>query len=162
MKVETAKTIRFILLIIACIALFRGIVLSVDAGKEAARDTSNIIITVTDKKSYYNEHESSYGNGYYHIDLTYSITNKTKVGWKYLQVIAHVYDKNGKSLGTINSDFGTAYGPLDLNLGVGETVTNKVSLKDNQPDDFFAALYQYNLSDLKFEFDITQGTYYED
>ena len=162
MKVETARTIRTILLVLACIAFICGMIWSIGAAKDRASDTSNISISITNKDCYYNANESPYTNGCYHIDLTYSITNNTKVGWQYLNIVTYVYDRSGNSLGSIYSEFGVSYGQSDFHLGVGDTITKETGLEDNQPDEFFAALYQYDLSDLKFEYEIQTGTYYDD
>lgn len=160
MNVKTAKTIRIILLVIACIACIVGVTISQKAAKEAATDVSKINVQITDRDCYYNQNESPYTNGCYHIDFTYKITNNTKVDWGYLKITTYVYDKSGKQLGTITSEFGSSYGSSDLKLKVGETVTKSSGLKDNRPNDFFAALYETPLSDLRFESEVTYGSYY--
>ena len=156
MNVKTAKTIRIILLVIACIACIVGVNISQKAAKEAATDVSKINVQITDRDCYYNQNESPYTNGCYHIDFTYKITNNTKVDWVYLKITTYVYDKSGKQLGNITSEFGSS---SNFKLKVGETVTKSSGFKDNQPDDFFTALYETPLSDLKFESKVTYGSY---
>ena len=87
--------------------------------------------------------------------------NKAKVDWRYLSITTYVYDKDGTSLGTITSEFGSRYGDSDLRLKVGGTVIKKSGLKDNQPDKFFTTLYESDLSELRFESEVTYGVYIE-
>ncbi len=161
MNLKTAKTIRKILLIVACVAFIAGVSMSQQAAKEAATDLSKISVKITDKECYYNQNETYYINGCYHIDFTYEIKNKAKVDWRYLSITTYVYDNDGTSLGTITSEFGSHYGDSDLRLKVGGTVIKKSGLKDNQPDKFFTTLYESDLSELRFESEVTYGVYIE-
>lgn len=159
MNVNTAKKIRTVLLVIACIACCVGFSLSQKAEKKAATDISKISVQIIDKECYYNQNESPYTNGCYHIDFTYKIINNAKVDWRYLVITTYVFDKDGTSLGTITSEFGSPYGSSDLKLKVSDTITKKAGFKDNQPDSFFSTIYESELSDLKFESEVTDGTY---
>ncbi|MBR3436410.1 MAG: hypothetical protein IKG97_01510 [Lachnospiraceae bacterium] len=161
MNLRTLKIIRIILLVLACIAFFVGIGLSQKAEKARKTDLSKINVKIVGKECYYNQFEAPYTNGYYHILLTYELTNKTKVDWKYLSVETIVYDKNGKTIGSLTAEFGNSYGASNLKLKVGEKATRDSELKDNMPSTFFMTLYDSDLSDLTFESEITYGTYYE-
>lgn len=156
-SIERVKKIRIILLVIACIACFVGASKSRAAEKKAATDVSKIKVQIVDKECYHKAAESEYRSGYYYVDLTYKITNRTKTTWSYLNITTYVYDKDGKSLGTITSEFGSTYGTSDLKLKAGGTVTQSSSFKSNQPDDFFATMYVSDLSELVFESEVTYG-----
>ena len=160
MSVKVAKTIRIILLVIACIA---GVSMSQMTAKEAATDVSKINVQITGKNSYHKDNVGAYIYGCNYVDFAYKITNNTKVDWGYLKITTYVYDKKGKSLGTITSEFGQSYGSSDFKVKVGETVTKDSSIEENayNPSDFFMKLYEYDFSDLEFKSEVTYGTYYK-
>ena len=157
MNVKTAKVIRIVLLVVACITVIVGIKKSQKAAKEAATDVSKINVQITDMNCHQEQND-----GRYYIDFSFQITNKTNVDWGYLKVQTHVFDKNGTSLGTITSEFGQSKRSSDLILKVGETVTKESSIAENanSPGDFFMSIYESNFSDLRFESEVTYGSYY--
>ena len=159
MSISVAKKIRIALLVVACITFIVGIVLSKKADEKDARDLSKITAEVIGKETHFNEYEKGYTTGMYYIDLTYTIKNSGRSTWCYLEVTTFVYDKNDRNIGKIKSTFGESYGPSDLKLAPGESVKQYTQLKDNIPDDFFVTLYDSDLSDLKFECQITYGSY---
>lgn len=163
MSVKTAKNIRIILMVIACVAVISGITNSQKAAKEAATDVSKINVQITNMNCYHKQNDGAYTYGRYYIDFTFKITNNTKVDWGYLKVTTYVYDKSGKALCTIKSEFGQSYGSSDLKLKVGETVTTDSSIAENayNPGDSFMRMYESNLSDLRFESEVTYGSYYK-
>ena len=160
MRVKVLRIVRIILLAAAVIACVAGVVKT----KKAGRDVSKIDVQITAKHCYHKENDGAWINGRYYIDYTFEIANHTNVGWKYLQITTYVSDKNGKSLGTITTEFGSSYGASDLKLRVGETVTIDSSIADsaNQPGEFFTTLFNSDLSDLVFASEVTGGTYYDD
>lgn len=162
MSVKVAKTIRIILLVVACIACIAGVSMSQKAAKEAATDVSKINVQITGKNSYHKDDVGVYIYGCNYVDFTYKITNNTKVDWGYLKITTYVYDKNGKSLGTITSEFGQNYGSSDFKVKVGETVTKDSTIEENayNPSEFFMKLYESSFSDLEFKSEVTYGSYY--
>lgn len=154
MSVKALRIIRIILLVVAVIACIVGVVKS----KKAGRDPAKIDVQITDKYRYHKENDGAWINGRYYIDYTFKITNNTTVDWKYLQIKTNVFDKNGKSLGTITSEFGSSSG---FELRAGETISQVSSIADsaNNPGEFFTTLFNSDLSDLVFESEVTSGTY---
>lgn len=161
MRVKTLTLMRHLLFAAACICCFVGVVLSQVAAAESARDVTKIDIQITGRDSCYNPKESPYINGCYHVDMTYRITNHTKVEWKYLKITTTVSDRSGTVLGTIRGEFGTPYGNSALHVKPEESVDLMLPLDQNPNSmtDFFAILYEWDLSDLVFESEVTSGTY---
>jgi len=155
MSIKTAKIIRIILLVIACHAAFYGVISSQNAAKKAATSLSKIEVQVVNLKR-------SHSNELKYIDLTFRLTNKTKVEWGYLEVKTYVYDRNGKLLGTLTSKFGRSYGTSDFYLFAKESLTRDASIKENSfnSSEFFLSLYNTNFTDLRFEPEVTYGIYY--
>lgn len=117
-------------------------------------------ISVTNKAESYDSDASPYINGCYYVELDYQIKTQ-KLGVENIEMLVHVADKKGNELGTIKSSL--SY----MELKKGETTTMTVTLKENRPEDneFFVMLYQTDLSELEFEFEIdsikfSDGKYY--
>ena len=161
MSIKALRIIRIILLGIAVIACAVGFNLSKTAAQKAATDVSKIDVEIIDKKGYV---KSDYSSKHYYIDFTFKITNRSGVEWASLDIKTEVFDKNGRSLGTITTPFGSTYGSNALGLEVGETITkvSTIDVSQNNVDDFFAAMYESDLSDLRYESRVTSGNYIKD
>lgn len=166
MSIKVFKTIRIILLVVSCITLIAGIVLSKQADEEDRRDLSKIDIQVTEKRAYYSQPESVYSSGKYHVELTFQIQNTGRSTWTSLSVTTVVYDKNGRNLGTINSTFDAGYGinqtSVSKLVSPGETVRWCTELVEAYPNDFMMELYEKDISAFRFESSITYGRYLKD
>lgn len=149
--------IAWVLTVILVIAsIFTGF----SAVKQNLHSPKHVNISVVDKEERYDPDASPYINGCYYIDLEYQI-NSEKLGVEYINVKVHITDKGGTELGVITSSL--SY--LDVQKGEDALVTT--TLQENQPDEneFFTTLYQTDLSDLGFEFEInsikfSDGEYY--
>lgn len=161
MSVKAFRIVRIALLAIAVIACIVGVVKSTNAAKKAATDVSRIEVEIIDKKGYV---KSEYSSKHYYIDFTFRITNHTGVEWAYLDIRTEVFDRNGRSLGTITTPFGSTYSSNALGLEVGETITkvSTIDVNESRVDDFFAAMYESDLSDLRYESSVTSGNYIKD
>lgn len=155
MAVDSTRIIRKILLVIACVAMLVGIGLSKAAAKERAHDITKIKLQIVSKESYYNPQESPYVNGCYYIKLTYRIKNNTDSIVGGVSVKTYVYDKTGTLLATIDSSFGGDYHTMALKPGESATKTTDISHGKPENDDAFVSLYCNELSDFRFEYEVT-------
>ena len=128
--------------------------------QSALHSPKNVDIQVVEKNQYFDADADFYINGCYVIELDYQIESE-KLGVEYIEMKVHVYDKAGNELGTIRSTLS------NLEIEQNETVTITTNLKEGQPDqnEFFTELYNAELKDLKFEFEIgsikfSDGEYY--
>lgn len=155
MFLKVAKKIRIAMLILACIAVAVGVPISKIAEEKAATDVSKIKIEIISKDA-----ELKVNDGWrreYNFGLTYKITNGTEVKWESLDIETRVYDKKGVLLGTLTTSLGRSYSGVDLELKAGQTITRKVYLR--YEEGFSQTIFESKLSDLKFEFSVTSGTY---
>ena len=110
---------------------------------------------ITQKTVNYDPYADYYINGCYYIKLTCEISAED-IGAKYASFKIYVYEY-GQQIGYINSTLD------DMKLEKGETGKYVITISDNQPKkgEFFDKLYNSNLSDLVFEFEI-QGLQFDD
>ena len=157
MKTEVTNKIRTVLYVIVCIAFLIGLCLSAAAENKAATDPTRIQVTIVDKTCRTEPDDWSYGTKYC-IDYTYEIKNPTKSDWCALTIKTYVYDKNGTSLGTLTTDFGSS-GSGEFRIRSGETMTKVAHFENSDPDAFYQQLYQSDLENLTFESEVSYGTY---
>ncbi len=150
---KVVRVINIILFVVALISCMPGYHRAKIAEREAATDMSRIQVEIVEKKSYFDE-----SNQKYCVDITYEFENKTKVDWDYLSLTTYVYDRSGKSLGTITSKFGYS---SSFKLKAGQTIKQDSQFAEYYLDDFFKTLYESNLSELVLETEVTYGGYSE-
>lgn len=92
--------LRILLAIISTIAFLYGISCSVDARKARKHNPDKIKIEITDM-------ESKNDDKNYYIYSDFSIKNNTSKTLVYLKITTYIYDSNGKSIGSIESTFGS-------------------------------------------------------
>ena len=95
---------------------------------------------------------------YYYVYLDFKIENHSKTTVDYIEITTYFFDKNGKSVGTLTSSFGSRYGDVVLNLSPDETVIKETYLKEykaSDPDDFFVMLYNNGSDGLSLVYEIT-------
>ena len=141
-KRQASKRKKIILLsiIVSIIALFITFI----TVRELTHSTKNISIEIVDARS-------AEDNRYYYVYTDYEITNNTAQTIDYIEVVTYVTDKNGKSLGTITSCFGSLYGSNTLNLKAHNSTIQETYLseyKSEQIDDFFVAIYNNGIKEL--------------
>ena len=141
-KRQASKRKKIILLsiIVSIIALFITFI----TVRELTHSTKNISIEIVDARS-------AEDNRYYYVYTDYEITNNTAKTIDYIEVVTYVTDKNGKSLGTITSSFGSLYGSNTLNLKAHNSIIKETYLseyKSEQIDSFFVALYNNGIKEL--------------
>lgn len=161
MNVSKLRSVRIVLLIAAVLAFISGMPKAVKAGKEAASDVTKIKVEILDKKCYSKSDNSFTGTKYY-IDFTVQLSNNTDVDWYYLAVQTDVFNSKGEKIGTVTSSFGSNWGPGNGNsflLEEDKTATQVVTIekKESEIDDFFVALVNSELSDLRFESAVVSG-----
>lgn len=130
MNVKIARIINRILVVIACIALVFGIMASNKAAMSRGHDADDISIKIVGLDQKYNEHESPYTNGCYHVTIEYEITNNSSTGINYIQFDAIIKNKGNEDLAQITSDFGDSMSVL---IDAGQSKTFKADISDNQP-----------------------------
>ena len=142
-------SIATVILVIVCI------VSGTKAADAKLHSPDNMTVTIVEKTESY---ESNYYNGEYHIYFDFKISSE-KLGVSDMKVIAHIYDKNGKELGYLQSSFS------NMNLDAGATKTYTIDWESTRPDDFFTTVYEAELEDLVFEYEFDyvhfeDGKYY--
>lgn len=142
-------SIATVILVIVCI------VSGTKAADAKLHSPDNMTVTIVEKTESY---ESNYYNGEYHIYFDFKISSE-KLGVSDMKVIAHIYDKNGKELGYLQSSFS------NMNLDAGATKTYTIDWESTRPDDFFTTIYEAELEDLVFEYEFDyvhfeDGKYY--
>lgn len=156
MNAKIARIVRIVLLVGACIALFFGIYSSKNAGNYRAHDPEKIVIEITDLDKKYNEQESPYTNGCYHVFVEYKITNNTSAAINYIQFDSTIKNDNEEALAQISSDYGDISAIL---VKAGESKSFKADLSDNQPVENnniqFMNLYEAEASDIHADCNIT-------
>lgn len=142
----------FRLFVVALVSCLTGYTKAKMAEHDAETDITKIKVEIVGKKSYFDEYTQKYC-----VDITYELQNKTKVDWVSLTLKTYVYDQTGKSLGTITTTFSYS----DFKLKAGQTIRRDSQFAEYYLDDFFETLYEYDLSDLVLETEITYGNYSE-
>lgn len=130
MNVKIARIINRVLVVIACIALVFGITASNKAATSRGHDTDDVSIKIVGLEQKYNEHESPYTNGCYHVTIEYEITNNSSAGINYIQFDAIIKNKGNEDLAQITSDFGDSMSVL---IDAGQSKKFKADISDNQP-----------------------------
>lgn len=162
MNYNVAKKIRVILLVIACITVIVGFFLSKTYEDKAAHNPENIKIEMISC-------ESKYDDANYYVYMGYKIDNSTKATIDYIAITTYISDKDGKSIGTITSDFGSIYSDSALNLDPEKEVIKETYLSERQAayshSDMFIELYNNGIEDLVITYEITSvkwsdGYYY--
>ena len=159
MNWKTAKKIRTILLVIACIAVVIGFNKAKIHGEKAAHDPDDIKMEIV-------ACESKYDDRNYYVYMDYEIKNKTKETVDYIAVTTYFKDKNGKSIGTMTSEFGTPYGNGALNLSKGDKVIESTYLDEYKTStnmsEMFVYLYENGIEDVEITFEITSVRWADD
>lgn len=97
---------------------------------------------------------NQYANGCYYIDLDFEVSAKDN-GVDYTEFKVYISQKDGDQLGYVRVTLS------DMCIDAGEKKVFSVTLSENQPEDnkFFTDLYNAELSDLEFEFEIGNITF---
>ena len=153
MNLKKAKTIRTLLLVIACITLMVGFFQSAAADKVRKHNPEKIDIEIA-------QIESKYDSSKYYVVMDYEISNNTSVKLDYVKVITYVYDIDDRRLGTITSEFGNSYSN-SINVQSGGSVIQSTSLSANQNSssftDVFVELYNNGMTNARFEYEIVSA-----
>ncbi len=109
----------------------------------------HVDIEVAGMAQRYDPEASPYINGCYYVELQYEIKAK-RVGVEYIDLKVHITDKKGNEIGTVKSSLS------DINAEKGKKTVIKTTLEENKPEEnaLFTALYEGELSDFRFEFEI--------
>ena len=157
MNAEKTKTIHTVLLVIACIALIAGLVMSGEAEKERAHNIDDIKIELIDN------YTATEGSHYYYVYTDFKVTNNTKATLQYIEFDIHFTDDNGREIGTMNTYFGSILG-RGFDLESGASVIKSVYLKESGTnwDNLFAALYENGVSNYNMELEIIEVKWNDD
>lgn len=148
------RLIKVLIPILIIATLIFGIPISCSVStciSRAKHDVSDITVSVAGIRT-------SYSNGGYYVYLDYKIYNGSGADVDSLKVITYISDKNGKSLGTITSQFGNSgY----LNLQSGGTQIHETYLRENNPqnDTLFYKLYLGEYQDFKITCKVVQAEF---
>ena len=97
---------------------------------------------------------------YYYATMDFEIKNKTGSTIDYIEVTTYFSDKNGKSIGTMTSNFGATYSSSSLNLKANDKVIEEIYLSERKSasyfDSLFVELYENGIDDLVITHEITQ------
>ncbi len=157
MNLKTAKIIRTLLLVVACIAFLVGLVQSNIAGTKRSHNPDKIKVEITSC-------ESKYDNTYYYVYTDFTIENNTSATLSYVEVVTYFKDQNGKIIGTMNSQLGSSYGSgSGLNIAAGETGIKETYLSEYQSSssysNLFIELYNHGLSNVTITYEITNAVW---
>lgn len=128
--------------------------------QENLHSPDNVSLEISEKTATYDPDASPYVNGCYYVNFICDI-ECDNIGVEYIEMRIHVNDDDGNELGTINSSLS------NIGLEADDETQMTITLKENQPenDEFFKTLYNADISDLEFEFEIgsiqfDDGDYY--
>ncbi len=128
-KKRKRKTI--VLIIFVIITLFIACII---ISKKATHSINNIKIEMIDSTS---KHDSRY----YYVYMDFKINNNTGNTIDYLNVTTFFTDKNGKSIGTMTSEYGSLYGDVTLNLKSKESTIKETYLSEYQSSSSYGTLF---------------------
>lgn len=150
----------FISWALTVILVIASVVVGRDAYQSELHSPENVDIQIVEKTQQFEPSAVYYINGRYIIELDYQIESE-KLGVEYIEMKVHVSDKKGNELGTVRATLS------NLEIEKGEKAIIKASWEENNlnENEFFAKLYDMNLEDLKFEYEIgsiqfSDGKYY--
>ena len=158
MKIEKIKKIQIALLVIASILFIVGLVLSNKAGKERAHNVEDISVKIVE------DYTAVKGNRYY-VYTDFEIRNNSKETVKCIQVTSYFTDKNGRSIGTMTSTFGSNWSwDGGLELDAGKTVINTTYLEQSYSnwESLFEKLYKNGVSSYDVRYEITYVLWSDD
>ncbi len=145
--------------ILCSIALVILIIVSLVVGKQAKynklHSAEQFDFAVVSKTEEYDQDAYYYSNGCYYIHLTYEISAED-IGAKSVSLKVYVYEDE-QQIGYITSSLD------NMNLSKGQTEKYTVTLSESQLDrnDFFKKLYNAELTNLRFDFEV-QGITFDD
>lgn len=116
--------------------------------KKQDHNIDNIKIDIIKMWSEFEKSESYYYDGEYYVCFDYEIKNETNVDIDYIEVITYFKDKNGKSMGTVQSSFGNRYS-TSLNLKKDDKVIKEICISEREldKDKLTTTLYESKLED---------------
>jgi len=135
--------------VLTVILVIASVIVGRNAYQSELHSPENVDIQIVEKAQHFEPSAVYYINGRYVIELEYQIESE-KLGVEYIEMKVHVSDKEGNELGTIRSSLS------NLEIEKGEKAIVKTNMEDDklEKDDFFAELYDAELKDLEFEFEI--------
>ena len=153
MSYELAKKLRIILLVIACLVLVACLPIAKEKDKARTHNPEKIEIQMLSCTP-----ESD--DTYYYATMDFEIKNKTGSTIDYIEVTTYFSDKNGKSIGTMTSNFGATYSSSSLNLKANDKAIKEIYLSERKSasyfDSLFVELYENGIDDLVITHEITQ------
>lgn len=159
MSYALAKKIRTILLVVACLVLVACLPMAREKDKERSHNPEKIKIEILNCRP-----ESD--DTYYYATMDFEIINKTGKPIDYIQVTTYFSDKNGKSIGTMTSNFGATYSSGSLNLKANDKVIQEIYLSErissSYYDSLFVELYENGIDDLVITHEITSVKWADD
>lgn len=127
------KTIILAIILLIITGVIARIIIS-----RAIHSPKNVLIEITDITAKYDERS-------YYVYFNFLIKNNTGATLDYLSITTYFEDGNGKSIGTMTSEFGSNYGSSRLNLNAGKQATMETYLsewKTSSHSQLFVKLYE--------------------
>lgn len=154
-KEKRKKTIKFAIIFSVIAIVLLSIVIAV-AAKRNKYDVAKIDVSIVNVEKKYDPNASFYTNGCYYIYFDYKIKNGTGADIDYIKVTAYYTDNNGKSIGSVSTEFGGYYS-LSMDLKSNSEQTHETYISENQPekDKFFSQLYEADFSAFSVAYKIT-------
>ncbi len=151
--------VRCLVLALLCCSFVAGLPLSIAAEKERTHNPEKIeveLVKITSKT----KQQSTYSTEYY-VYMDFEICNNTKATLDYVEIVSEFFDKNGKSLGKISSDFGSSHSNKGLGLSKGESVTEDsyLSKYDLTSGTLFYTLYTKGLKGITVTCTVTAAAW---
>ena len=136
---------------VSCILFFVGAARSCKASKGRAHDIDDIAVELKSTEG------SSAGNGWYRLDFEYSVDNDTDADISTISFTTSFFDKDGKNLGSIDSNSVEA----KIKEGSKDSLKLSVETYGNNASDLFVRLYNEGLDGLTVKIKVTD-VYFED
>lgn len=134
-------------------------ILAIVAVIAIVRIVKSSIHTVSDIEIEMLSSDSRYDSRYYYVYMDFKIDNHSGATLDYLKVTTYFADKNGKSIGTMTSEYGSQYGDSKLNLKSKQSITKETYLSEYQSSSsygtLFTELYNNGIDDLIITYEIT-------
>lgn len=135
--------------IVLCVVL---IITSLVVNNRLLHSPKQMELDLVGKSVYFDP--DKYVNGCYYIDLDFEVSAKNN-GVDYTEFKVYISEKDGTELGYVRVTLS------DMRIDAGEKKVIGVTLSENQPEnnEFFTNLYNADLSNLEFEFEIGDITF---
>ena len=145
---------QFGLFALVCVSFIVGLVLSIEADKVRNHNPEDIVINLKSSR------EETKDNRFY-VYMDFDIMNKSGAKIHSVSFKTHVEDKNGNSIGSITTTFGSPYflsGSLELEKKNSITKTSYLdeSLYSLQDNSLMHGIYENGLESYNLRIEITE------